>query len=39
VERTHPSLVELDVAFFLFVNEVLIPLVHRDNSPATCEWV
>lgn len=32
---TFPS--ELDVAFFLFVNEVLLPDAHRDDPPAASE--
>lgn len=34
---TFPS--ELDVAFFLFVNEVLLPDAHRDDPPAASEGV
>lgn len=37
VERTPAFAVELEVAFFLFVNEVLLPLLHRHDPPAAIE--
>jgi hypothetical protein len=37
VELTAVLLVELEIALFLFVNELLIPGTHRNDAPSASE--